>query len=547
MFYALLGIPLTLVMFQSLGERINTFVKYLLHRAKRGLGMRRADVSMANMVLIGFFSCISTLCIGAAAFSYYEHWTFFQAYYYCFITLTTIGFGDYVALQKDQALQTQPQYVAFSFVYILTGLTVIGAFLNLVVLRFMTMNAEDEKRDAEHRALLTRNGQAGGSGGGGGGGSSCGLGADGSAHTTDTASSTAAVGGGGGRRRRLPKRLRRGAALPVHVLVPLVQEPREAAVLHPHDHPAGPLHVRHVRGAEPLLAGRGRPLQRHALAPLPVQRGAALCHQLRVHRPAQPVHFPRPHEAQELRVNVPRGLEHLGARAGRGSCPEEQQGLASGPPQSPSARGPPYTSLTTLPISPTHLRLCLLAPASRSWGSEDPWSPCQCPANSEKCETWGEGRGKQKLGASHPFRNLRSSPVLRGPAGTQTTPPPPPASGGNFLCVPCPFASLFIPLSSQVSQPPLALKARVSLSRSLPLSPLPFLIPPPHPCVSQAPTTFCVVLHGFAVMEKVEAQQSLKLDPRGQADRSKSRQLREGQRREGTGSSPPSAGWSRGR
>ncbi|XP_014448582.1 potassium channel subfamily K member 3 [Tupaia chinensis] len=101
MFYALLGIPLTLVMFQSLGERINTFVKYLLHRAKKGLGMRRADVSMANMVLIGFFSCISTLCIGAAAFSYYEHWTFFQAYYYCFITLTTIGFGDYVALQKD--------------------------------------------------------------------------------------------------------------------------------------------------------------------------------------------------------------------------------------------------------------------------------------------------------------------------------------------------------------------------------------------------------------------------------------------------------------
>eukprot|EP00070_Physeter_catodon_P033421 XP_028340315.1 potassium channel subfamily K member 3 isoform X1 [Physeter catodon] len=188
MFYALLGIPLTLVMFQSLGERINTFVKYLLHRAKRGLGMRRADVSMANMVLIGFFSCISTLCIGAAAFSYYEHWTFFQAYYYCFITLTTIGFGDYVALQKDQALQTQPQYVAFSFVYILTGLTVIGAFLNLVVLRFMTMNAEDEKRDAEHRALLTRNGQAGGGAGGAGG----------SAHTTDTASSTAAAGGGGG-------------------------------------------------------------------------------------------------------------------------------------------------------------------------------------------------------------------------------------------------------------------------------------------------------------------------------------------------------------
>ncbi|XP_051780235.1 potassium channel subfamily K member 3a [Erpetoichthys calabaricus] len=160
MFYALLGIPLTLVMFQSLGERINTFVKYLLHRIKKCLGLRRSEVSMANMVTIGFFSCISTLCIGAAAFSHYEDWSFFQAYYYCFITLTTIGFGDYVALQKDHALQNNPQYVTFSFIYILTGLTVIGAFLNLVVLRFMTMNAEDEKRDAEHRALLTRNGQA---------------------------------------------------------------------------------------------------------------------------------------------------------------------------------------------------------------------------------------------------------------------------------------------------------------------------------------------------------------------------------------------------
>ncbi|XP_061481866.1 potassium channel subfamily K member 3 [Rhineura floridana] len=181
MFYALLGIPLTLVMFQSLGERINTFVRYLLHRIKKCLGMRRPEVSMANMVTIGFFSCISTLCIGAAAFSYYENWTFFQAYYYCFITLTTIGFGDYVALQKEQALQTKPQYVAFSFIYILTGLTVIGAFLNLVVLRFMTMNAEDEKRDAEHRALLSHSGQPS------------------SVHTTDTtASSTAAALGGVG-------------------------------------------------------------------------------------------------------------------------------------------------------------------------------------------------------------------------------------------------------------------------------------------------------------------------------------------------------------
>ncbi|XP_010786551.1 potassium channel subfamily K member 3-like [Notothenia coriiceps] len=154
MFYALLGIPLTLVMFQSLGERINTFVRYLLHQAKKCLGLRETAVSMANMVTVGFFSCLSTLCVGAAAFSHCEGWSFLHAFYFCFITLTTIGFGDYVALQRDDALQNDPRYVAFCFVYILTGLTVIGAFLNLVVLRFLTMNTEDERRDARQRALV---------------------------------------------------------------------------------------------------------------------------------------------------------------------------------------------------------------------------------------------------------------------------------------------------------------------------------------------------------------------------------------------------------
>ncbi|AWP10253.1 putative potassium channel subfamily K member 15-like [Scophthalmus maximus] len=111
---------------------------------------------MENMVLVGFLSCIGTLCVGAVAFSYFEGWSFFHAYYYCFITLTTIGFGDFVALQKTEDLQEKTPYVAFSFMYILVGLTVIGAFLNLVVLRFLTMNTEDERRDAQERASLKR-------------------------------------------------------------------------------------------------------------------------------------------------------------------------------------------------------------------------------------------------------------------------------------------------------------------------------------------------------------------------------------------------------
>ncbi|XP_066243859.1 potassium channel subfamily K member 15 [Saccopteryx leptura] len=157
MFYALLGIPLTLVTFQSLGERLNALVRRLLLAAKRCLGLRRPRVSTENMVVAGLLVCAATLALGAAAFAHFEGWTFFHAYYYCFITLTTIGFGDFVALQSDEALQRKPPYVAFSFLYILLGLTVIGAFLNLVVLRFLAASTNAPEH-AARRASPCRQG-----------------------------------------------------------------------------------------------------------------------------------------------------------------------------------------------------------------------------------------------------------------------------------------------------------------------------------------------------------------------------------------------------
>lgn len=93
---------------------------------------------------------------GAAAFSKFEQWNYFDAFYYCFITLTTIGFGDYVALQKDSALQSHPEYVAFSLVFILFGLSVVSAAINLLVLRFLTLNTEDERRDEAEAATAAQ-------------------------------------------------------------------------------------------------------------------------------------------------------------------------------------------------------------------------------------------------------------------------------------------------------------------------------------------------------------------------------------------------------
>lgn len=135
-----MGIPLGLVMFQSIGERLNKFASVIIRRAKRASGARCTDATEMNLMLAtGMLSSI-IITTGAAVFSRYEGWSYFDSFYYCFVTLTTIGFGDYVALQNDQALTQKPGYVALSLVFILFGLAVVAASINLLVLRFMTMS-----------------------------------------------------------------------------------------------------------------------------------------------------------------------------------------------------------------------------------------------------------------------------------------------------------------------------------------------------------------------------------------------------------------------
>lgn len=71
-------------------------------------------------------------------------------------------FGDMVALQKNNTLNDKLEYVAFTLIFILFGLAVVAASLDLLVLRFVTMNTEDERRDEAEalqvkRFVTTRN------------------------------------------------------------------------------------------------------------------------------------------------------------------------------------------------------------------------------------------------------------------------------------------------------------------------------------------------------------------------------------------------------
>lgn len=147
MVYAMVGIPLGLVMFQSIGERLNKFASVVIRRAKTYLRCQKTEATEMNLMLAtGLLSSI-IITTGAAVFSRYEGWSYFDSFYYCFVTLTTIGFGDYVALQNDQALSNKPGYVILSLIFILFGLAVVAASINLLVLRFMTTDSGEARRD----------------------------------------------------------------------------------------------------------------------------------------------------------------------------------------------------------------------------------------------------------------------------------------------------------------------------------------------------------------------------------------------------------------
>lgn len=154
MIYALVGIPLFLIMFQSVGERLNTFVTFLLKHIKKCFRWKNTEVSQTDLIVITLILSTIILTTGALLFSKFEGWKLLDALYYCFITLTTIGFGDFVAMQRDH---NNPEYIVLSLLFIIIGLTVISAAMNLLVLRFLTMNTEDERRDEIEAAVAAQN------------------------------------------------------------------------------------------------------------------------------------------------------------------------------------------------------------------------------------------------------------------------------------------------------------------------------------------------------------------------------------------------------
>ncbi len=147
--YAAFGIPAAMVMFQSMGERMNKAFSVIIRRLKMACGCSQTEATLFDLILTSLLTSGMVVTCGAVLYHLQEGWSFFDSLYYTFITLSTIGFGDFVALQNNKALQFRPGYVACSFIFLLLGLASLSSSINLLVLRFMILSLEDEEDQEE--------------------------------------------------------------------------------------------------------------------------------------------------------------------------------------------------------------------------------------------------------------------------------------------------------------------------------------------------------------------------------------------------------------
>lgn len=78
-------------------------------------------ISLASILLITY------ILFGTFVYTIWEDWTYFEAFYFVFISMSTIGFGDLVP--------NHPIFMMCSIIYLIFGLALTSMFINVVQIK----------------------------------------------------------------------------------------------------------------------------------------------------------------------------------------------------------------------------------------------------------------------------------------------------------------------------------------------------------------------------------------------------------------------------
>ena len=97
--YALIGIPICGILLAALGDRFNKWKDKILEKVYLNFD-KKWQRKLVSLITITGGGMVLFIFIPSAIFHAQEGWSYHDALYFCYITLTTVGFGDFVPGKK---------------------------------------------------------------------------------------------------------------------------------------------------------------------------------------------------------------------------------------------------------------------------------------------------------------------------------------------------------------------------------------------------------------------------------------------------------------
>jgi len=133
MVYCVLGIPFTLVFLSALVQRLLGPTFSVLSKLMAKLSsMENLEIRLMHLATMGVLLIVFAFLLPAGIFWYLEPgWSFLDSFYFVFISLTTIGLGDYIPGDNDQHSTYRDIYKTTVGIYLLTGLVMLSLTLTV--------------------------------------------------------------------------------------------------------------------------------------------------------------------------------------------------------------------------------------------------------------------------------------------------------------------------------------------------------------------------------------------------------------------------------